>query len=385
MSSILLRLSWSLLFLSRYGSATTSSNQCIPLELLTSPAHGLDLSFHGLITAVEYHNGTIRSGPQVQPSSAYIDLLKRNEAESNGSGIHMPETLWRRHTRPPSDVAETLENGTRPSFRQWILSFISPASPPPAPSPILPPLTTGAKILHEMFCQVKELAEADGEPMKYVGLSLPPWWTDVQALDIYSAATRANLTVKKLVSTAIAAAAAAKIDLCRPLTDYSPCQPERVMSLDLSIDGLTAKVVRIPGNPSHLEQRMYSVNRSFNRTQLNAGNRPRSVQSELTSWINDFVRNQSITNVFLIGSDATNPTLIRAVKDSDVAGYVRHVDGVPPDRVVAFGVAHMIKDSMESQVSDCLEPVECDKIREEADRLAGVPFWSASVAPRTEL
>ena len=238
-----------------------------------------------------------------------------------------------------------------------------------------------AEVFYDRFCKLKDTVDASGSPMHNIGLSVPLWLTDSQAMHLFSAADRANLCIRDIGHPPLAVAAIHGLDLCRVPSEYLPCQADRVMTLDLSDIELPAAVVFLTPNYYLGQDRTYSVNHNLGATRLDTHNIGWEV---LTAWIDDFVEANLITQLFLIGPKATHPTLYKAVLNSDVTRLLQKGDGVTPDHAVALGTAEMTKKRMERQTSDCIEFEECEQIREEADRLAGRP--PSRVRPtRTEL
>ncbi|KAI9782916.1 MAG: hypothetical protein M1839_004391 [Geoglossum umbratile] len=317
-------------------------------------------------SAVKYHNGTLRSCARVDPSEAYLELLQRFELESNGSRLYDPWASWdrARYKAPAREQGV----GFVSSIRQWVMSRWL-LSPPSTQQP-LPPLTTEAEVFFNALCELRDAVQANGSSMQYIGLSVPIWLTDTQAVHIFSAAERANLSIMDVGHPPAAAAASHNIDLCRVPSEYLPCQLEHVMSLDLSRKALTASVLNISPNYYLLQELSYSINHSIGADQLDAHG---ISWQEPMAWINNFAKDKGVTKLFLIGPDAMHPTFYRAVQNSDVSHLLQEEDNVPFEHSVALGAAVMTKDTMESQHSDCLEPDKCEQIRNEADRLAGKP------------
>ncbi|KAH0536660.1 hypothetical protein FGG08_006486 [Glutinoglossum americanum] len=319
-------------------------------------------------SAVNYHNGTLRSCARIDPSEAYLGLLQRFESESNGSRLYDPWASWNRARYPVLAREPGVGVDFVSSVRQWVMSHWF-SSPPPTQQP-LPPLTAEAEVIFNALCELRNVVQANGSSMQYIGLSVPVWLTDTQTVHIFSAAGRANLSIVDIGHPPAAAAASHGIDLCRVPSEYLSCQPEHVMALDLSRNALTASVLNISPNYYLLQELSYSVNHDIGTDQLDAHD---ISWREPTAWINNFAKDKGVTKLFLTGPDAMHPTFYRAVRNSDVAHLLQEEDSVPLERAVALGAAAMTKETMESQRSDCLEPDKCEQIRNEADRLAGKP------------
>lgn len=82
--------------------------------------------------------------------------------------------------------------------------------------------------------------------MKYVGLSVPVFYTDSQAAHMLKAAEKAGLVVWSLGADALAASAAHGIGICEHYTDSSFCESEHqqlpsddILVLDYSQSALT--------------------------------------------------------------------------------------------------------------------------------------------------
>ncbi|KAH0551558.1 hypothetical protein GP486_007225 [Trichoglossum hirsutum] len=318
----------------------------------------------GRDSAVKYHNGTLRPCARTSPSEAYLELLQRFESESNGSKLDNPWASWD-HVRYPVPAREH-GVGFVSSIRQWVMSRWG--SSPPSTERLLPPLTAEAEVFYNALSELKDAIQADGSPMQYIGLSVPTWLTDAQIVHIFSAAVRANLLIMDIGHPPAAAAASHGIDLCRISSEYLPCQPERVMTLDLSRNALTASVLNISPDYLLLQGLSYSVNHTLGTDQLDVHG---ISWQEPMAWVNNFARDKGITKLYLIGPNAKHPTFYRAVQNSDVAPLLQKGDNISFERVVALGAAVMTKETMESQSTDCLEPGRCEQIRNEADRLAG--------------
>jgi hypothetical protein len=187
-------------------------------------------------SAVNYHNGTLRSCARIDPSEAYLELLRRFELESNGSRLHDPWAPWD-HARYPVPAREQ-GVGIVSGIRQWVMSRWLSSSP--STQQPLPPLTAEAEVFFNALCELRDAVQANGGSMQYIGLSVPLWLTDAQAVHIFSAARRANLSIMDIGHPPAAAAASHGIGLCRIPSEYLPCQLEHVMALDLSRNALTA-------------------------------------------------------------------------------------------------------------------------------------------------
>ena len=211
--------------------------------------------------------------------------------------------------------------------------------------------------------------------MHYIGVLIPVWLTDPQAMHLFSAAEKAGLRIMDIVHPPAAAGACDGVNLCRTPSEYLPCRPQLVMTLDLSRHALTAALLRVEQSYYLQQQRSYSVSHDFGAEKLS--------EPELVTWINDFARGKRVTKLYMIGPEASNPTFHVAVQNSDLAPVLQG-DSVPPERVLALGMARLTKGRMESQDSDCIERPECEKIRDEADRLAG-RSTSGNTSARTEL
>jgi hypothetical protein len=98
---------------------------------------------------------------------------------------------------------------------------------------------------------------------------------------------------------------------------------------------------------------------------------------ETAKWIDDFVGGRTVDRAYLIGPIAARDEILgQAVRKSKVAGSLMDLED--PGGVVALGTAILAKSRMEGQETDCLEPSWCDKIRREADNIAGATYMGHS-------
>ena len=211
--------------------------------------------------------------------------------------------------------------------------------------------------------RLKTALEAQDEHIHNVGVSVPVWFTDAQAVHLFLAAESANISIKDIGVPPAAVAASQGLDLCRTPSDYLPCNPERVMTLLLRDSTLTVAVQHISRNSHLLHETSYSVRHDLDE-------KHRAVETrdwrEVTQWINDFAKGKGTTRAFLLWSEEVDPNFRQAVLDS----VLPPVDLVS-ERAIAQGTAVMTKKKMESQDTDCIESVKCEKIREKADQVAG--------------
>lgn len=124
---------------------------------------------------------------------------------------------------------------------QWLYERIFPSKPSNDPT------SPETEVVFEVLCKLREAAEANiGLSMKYVGLSLPVFFTDSQAGQILLAAEKVNVTVRYVTVNALAASAAHGIGVFEHYTDSSYCQAEIerfprdiVLSLEYCGSGMT--------------------------------------------------------------------------------------------------------------------------------------------------
>lgn len=247
---------------------------------------------------------------------------------------------------------------------------------PPPPPPSLPPLTPEAAIFYDMLSDLKEAIEADGGHINDVAFTVPVWLTDAQAIHLFLAAEKANLSVHYVGLSPAAVAASHGVDLCQTPSDYLLCDVERLMTLNLNNSTLTATAQYISRNSYILHHNNYSVKQV---SQSRRGNE-RTDWSEVTEWINDFARGKGITRLYLLWPAATDLELRQALRNSDLAPVLHETS----ERSIALGTAAIAKEILESQEYDCIEDAKCELIREKADQLAGRPPWRDQL-PRSEL
>lgn len=89
----------------------------------------------------------------------------------------------------------------------------------------------------------------------------------------------------------------------------------------------------------------------------------------------------------MIGHLTEQSVFKKAIEISKVSSLlVPNEKQIDPADVVVLGAARFIKDRLESQEDDCIEWEECERVREEADELAGsVAFAYADHPYREEL
>lgn len=236
-------------------------------------------------------------------------------------------------------------------------------------------ISRDAQLLCDIFLTLRDQNAVP--PMKNIGISVPVWTTDVQAQDIFAAARCAGLTIRDLVHDAAATAASQDIDLCRVPSEYLPCDPQHVMTLDLSEKTLIASSHSIQQTWYLWQPRRYEVSdrlgQLINDVSASDTGANNDVVKEAVDWINNFVEDQPVHKLYLIGPLARNSVLMEVVGRSRVGTQLQHLDSFGHTGVVAAGTARLVKLEMEEQISDCIEPPWCEEIRKEADRLVGQP------------
>jgi len=83
------------------------------------------------------------------------------------------------------------------------------------------------------------------------------------------------------------------------------------------------------------------------------------------------VEDRKVEKVYLIGSMASDESLGQAVQMSKIPDSLADLETYQVSEVVAVGAATLAKNGMEWHKTDCTEPWWCEKIRKEADRIAG--------------
>ena len=316
-----------------------------------------------------HHNGDKNALISLPSSTGLIKLLNQFERESNGSKFDVSgpfrDTAGRR-----SVDAEPWSRFSQRLFSRWSSSNASSAAPPRP----LPTLTPEASILLPAFTTI---AKSLPPNVSDVGLSLPPFITNSQVSHFFTAARHADLDVRDLAHSS-SALAPSTIDLCRIPSDYLPCDPQRIMTLDLGPDRLTATSLFVHENMDIYESMQYQVSHSLGRPRSD-GEIP-EWRKGVTAFIDSFVEPlyHDVTKLHLLGPEARNPSLVTAVLASTAAKSLQDVSE-DPKYFEALGMARLTKQRMEEQDSDCIEDQICQRVREEADRIAGQPRWRGSV------
>lgn len=146
------------------------------------------------------------------------------------------------------------------SYPACSLPLRLPTLLPPPLLEALPPLTVEAQVCYAELLKLRATVEATDSPMHNIGLSVPFWLTDAQAMHVFSGADRANLSIRDIGHPRLAIAAFHNLDLCRVPSEYLPCQADRVMTLDLSNTELTAAVLYLTPTSYLGQHRTDSVN-----------------------------------------------------------------------------------------------------------------------------
>ncbi|KAI1173332.1 hypothetical protein F4777DRAFT_558092 [Nemania sp. FL0916] len=349
------------LLLAGFAKSTTECRACIPLEDLVAHAHGISLSFHGISSAVSFHNGTVESTASLEPTARYIDLLERWRIDSAGGGLKDP---W-----PDGLMSEPQQDGWLTSLATrlrtlWPETFGTETSLN---------ISKDAEILCELFQTLQ--AQNTVPSMRNVGISVPIWTTDVQAQDIFAAATCANLSIRDMIHEAPATAASQGTDICRVPSDYLPCGSAHIMTLDLSKNVLVASFHAIYRGWYLWQPRRYSVyahdGKMLGDIEADSMEYNDRMIREITDWINKFAEDRPVHSLYLIGQLANNSILREAAIRSQIGSQLTDLNRYTSDEVVSVGTAILAKERMESQDTDCTEPPQCEHIREEADRLTG--------------
>ncbi|KAI0400149.1 hypothetical protein F4802DRAFT_586385 [Xylaria palmicola] len=351
-----------ILLLCRFARGTTECTECISLNDLTAHAHGISLSLHGISSAVSFHNGSARSTASLEPTAAYVNLLERWRIESAGGGLEDP---W-----PDGFMFE-------PRRESWLAGLVPPRLRNLWSSGRAVDTETSISGDAALLCEMLRALQTRNTvpPMRSVGFSVPIWTTDTQAQDIFAAATCANLTVRDMIHEAAATAASQGIDICRVPSDYLPCGSMHIMTLDLNKEVLIASFHAIYRGWYLWQPRRYDVyphvGRMLDDTNTNSNGDEARTEQEIVDWINEFAIDRPVHKLYLIGPLADNSVLQRAIARSRIGQQLTDIHGYASDEVVSVGAAILVKESMESQGTDCIEPPRCERIREEADRLAG--------------
>ena len=314
--------------------------------------------------SIAYHNGTSRHVTHVPPLPGFLQLLQRFQGEADGRSLRNPWAAWREHRL--SSPAQSIKSNRLTSL--WQYAFFRWRSPSPVPS-MQQGLSPETSLFSDIFETLQSATTLTGYPMKHIGLSLPPYFTDNLTIYVLTAAYGLNLEVKDIAHAPAAVAAAHEIDICRVPSEYLPCERERIMTLDMSDAELTAEFLSVEPGFYLGQERAYAINHFLGS---------RRIEQEVTAataWINAFAQksNKTITKLYLIGQGTGRDNLKKAVIHSEIASALQDLvdDGI--QRIAADGMAKLTKMTMEEQETDCLEPERCERLREEADRLAGRP------------
>ncbi|KAI0410552.1 hypothetical protein F5X98DRAFT_93182 [Xylaria grammica] len=353
-----------MLLLGSFARSTTECRACIPLDDLAAHAHGISLSLHGISSAVSFHNGTVRSTASLESTARYIDLLERWHTESAGGGLEDP---WRGGFIPEPRRDSWFTSLVTHLRTLWLGAFGTETSIN---------ISRDAELLCEIF---RALRTQNTVPsMRSVGISVPIWTTDAQAQDIFAAAICADLSIRDMIHEAPATAASQGTDICRVPSDYLPCGSMHIMTLDLSKDMLVASFHAIYRGWYLWQPRRYDVYTHDGKMldDINADSMEDNdrMKREITDWINEFARSRPVHKLYLIGELASNSVLREAVVRSQIGSQLTDLYRYTSDEVVSVGTAILVKESMESQAIDCIEPPQCERIREEANRLTGSSY-----------
>ena len=145
--------------------------------------------------------------------------------------------------------------------------------------PPLPPLTPEAGILLRIIDTLETALEAQEKQIYNVGISIPVWFTDAQAVHLFLAAANDSGVPPAAV------AASQGLELCPTPSDYLPCNPERIMTLLLRDSTLTAAVQHINRNSHLLHQTSSSARHDLDEKHQAVETRD---WREVAQWINDF-------------------------------------------------------------------------------------------------
>jgi hypothetical protein len=213
---------------------------------------------------------------------------------------------------------------------------------------------------------------------RHVAFSVPPFLTEVQAVQILLAAEHLNLTVTMIIINPLAAGVPHGIGICEHYVEARRCQselydipPETVVTLEYNGFGLIGTFQRLPSFALHLRG---STNDYFLDTRL-GGNALTSGDSETQHWkrvsdrIGEFVRKnspQKVSKVILLGSQAQDPLFRAAVQEAldSISVSVGEPNTTEifleeqPGELAAKGAAELCKRQMEAQPG-CIEAAHC--------------------------
>lgn len=216
-----------------------------------------------------------------------------------------------------------------------------------------------------------------------IGISIPSWLAGTEeACHIVDAAERTFGRLVRIESSPSAVYTAAGYELCRISYEAFECSvPERLMTVELDGGIAVATMVQTPIMDVFKNTVTYAVRRWPDIREPGS----ESDVDDLVRWVDDFVEAQKVDMLMLAGSAANDPLLVEALKSPKIGRLMDSHAGVLPIRdIVALGTALAAKDAIESQIDHCGEPMECEEIGREADRIGGKysplatpPCWPA--------
>jgi hypothetical protein len=204
-----------------------------------------------------------------------------------------------------------------------------------------------------------------------IGLSVPPFLTDSQLAPFFAAAHHEKLTIRDIAHSP-SALAPPDIDLCRIQSEYIACNQRHVLTLDLAMDRLTASSLRVHSNMDIYQAMEFQISHTLGRSQSEGEDWQRQATAFIGAFADDNNRRpDEMTDVYLVGPEANDPSLLAAVRASQLAhAFERSPTLASPHSAEALGMARLTKQVMESQSSDCIEEERCEKLRRRADKIS---------------
>ncbi|MCJ1247584.1 hypothetical protein MMC30_004799 [Trapelia coarctata] len=333
---------------------------------LNASRFGIDFALDGISSAVRLRNGSVTLRSKISASPAYVNLLLRSEVEALSPQW---QDAGDRLKSPPAPIICKDPRDLWCRYRRW-----REPHPTAPPHPESPPLNEDETIIYDALVKLQDADRAFGGPlMYYVGLSLPNFVSDTLATYITHAVEKANLSIVDIGLNAAAVAESHGLDLGRIIADGFESARRLVMVVEYGETALVVSLLTLP-TPYGLHIDDSVVSKEFSTS---FGTDSAKHWKGLTQWINDFIvkhKPTMVTNVVLTGARSTNAGFQQAIKNTYVGGMLESPsmagERVDPALDAALGEATIADRLMKEFDSDCITPLECYPILEEADRLA---------------
>ena len=172
---------------------------------------------------------------------------------------------------------------------------------------------------------------------------------------------------------------AAGYELCRISHDAFECTgPGRIMTLEHDGNLTVASIMQTPLLAWTTNPVTFSA-----RTEL--------LSSGMTEWIDAFIESQKPDKLIIIDTHTNESPCADALAKLRAVPYLVDLASHPSHQVLALGAAKAANNGLETQIDDCVEPVECEEIRRTANAIAGTykpvrpPTWPATGSLHIEL